>query len=195
MFTGIIETMATVVQVQRNGTNKTFTLTCNLAHEFKVDQSVSHNGVCLTVEQVDKQQYQVTAIEETLEKTNLHSWQPNTAVNIERCLLPHSRLDGHFVQGHVDTVGTCEAVVVKDGSWEYTIAFPEKFATLVIEKGSIALNGTSLTVFNVTTSTFTVAIIPYTYEHTTIQFLEVGTPVNIEFDMVGKYIQRFQQLK
>lgn len=195
MFTGIIETMATVLQVQTNGTNKTFTLSCALATEFKVDQSVSHNGVCLTVEKVNQQEYQVTAIEETLVKTNLHTWKPNTAVNIERCLLPHSRLDGHFVQGHVDTVGTCEAVVVKDGSWEYTISFPEKFAALVIEKGSIALNGTSLTVFNVTNTTFTVAIIPYTYQHTTIQFLEVGTPVNIEFDMVGKYIQRFQQLK
>ncbi|TAE63614.1 MAG: riboflavin synthase [Bacteroidetes bacterium] len=195
MFTGIIETMATVLQVQTNGTNKTFTLSCALATEFKVDQSVSHNGVCLTVEKVNQQEYQVTAIEETLVKTNLNTWKPNTAVNIERCLLPHSRLDGHFVQGHVDTVGTCEAVIVKDGSWEYTISFPEKFAALVIEKGSIALNGTSLTVFNVTNTTFTVAIIPYTYEHTTIQFLEVGTPVNIEFDMVGKYIQRFQQLK
>lgn len=195
MFTGIIETLATVQRIENKGTNQTFTLQCALAKDFKVDQSVSHNGVCLTVESLDNDTYTVTAIQETLQKTNLSSWVLGTQVNIERCLVANGRLDGHFVQGHVDTVGVCELVEEKNGSWEYRISFPEAFAPLVIEKGSIALNGTSLTIFNVQATSFTVAIIPYTYAHTTIQFLKQGDLANLEFDMVGKYIHRFHQLK
>jgi len=190
MFTGIIEALGQVKEVISNGTNKSFWLESPLTAEFKVDQSVAHNGVCLTVEAIETEQYRVTAVQETLNKTTLGIWQAGTFVNLERSLLPSSRLDGHFVQGHVDSIGICEQIEDKTGSWVFTFSFPEEFASLVIEKGSISLNGTSLTVFNVTKSTFEVAIIPYTYEHTTMQFLKQGDLVNLEFDMIGKYINR-----
>ena len=190
MFTGIVESIAVVKEVIVRGSNKTFWLESPLASEFKVDQSVSHSGVCLTVEEVNAPLYRVTAIDETLQKTNLANWQPGTLVNLERCLAMNGRLDGHFVQGHVDTVGTCINKIEKEGSWEFEIQFPEKFAELVIEKGSICMNGTSLTVFNVSTNSFTMAIIPYTFEHTNIRQLFEGDSVNLEFDLVGKYILR-----
>ncbi|MFC0771676.1 riboflavin synthase [Terrimonas alba] len=190
MFTGIVESTAIVRDVISNGSNKTFWLESPLASEFKVDQSVSHSGVCLTVEEVNGPLYHVTAIDETLQKTNLANWQAGTLVNLERCLAMNGRLDGHFVQGHVDTVGTCVNRIEKEGSWEFEIQFPEKFAELVIEKGSICMNGTSLTIFNVGVNRFTVAIIPFTFEHTNISQLLPGDIVNLEFDMVGKYINR-----
>ncbi|RPD50730.1 riboflavin synthase [Paracnuella aquatica] len=194
MFTGIIETLGRVERVSERGTNRSFWIQSAITQELKVDQSVAHNGVCLTVEVINGHQYQVTAVQETLQKTTLDNWQPGTAVNLERSLLPSSRLDGHFVQGHVDTTGVCVSITDKRGSWELVFSFPERFAALVIEKGSICINGISLTAFNVTDSLLTVAIIPYTWEQTNLQYLQTGHAVNLEFDMVGKYILRSKML-
>ncbi|WP_132055727.1 riboflavin synthase [Pseudocnuella soli] len=194
MFTGIIETLGRVEEVAESGTNRSFWIQSPITQELKVDQSVAHNGVCLTVEAIAGDRYQVTAVQETLQKTTLSTWQQDTQVNLERSLLPSSRLDGHFVQGHVDTTGVCTSITNKEGSWELVFSFPEQFAALVIEKGSICINGVSLTAFNVTTSSLTVAIIPYTWEHTNLQYLQVGDAVNLEFDMVGKYILRNKTL-
>jgi len=190
MFTGIIEAFGTVKDVVVQGQNKTFWLHSPLAPQLRVDQSLAHNGVCLTVEECTGEHYRVTAVQETLEKTNLHEWTPGTLVNLERSLLPSSRLDGHFVQGHVDTTGLCERVEDCHGSWEMEFWFPKSFAPLVIEKGSIALNGVSLTVFDVRKKHFKVAVIPYTYGHTNLHRLLEGSLVNLEFDLIGKYIQR-----
>lgn len=190
MFTGIIETLGTVEEISARGTNKTFLIHSPLSAELKIDQSLSHNGVCLTVEQVTGTRHQVTAVEETLQKTSLGTWKPGDRVNLERCMQMNGRLDGHLVQGHVDATARVTDIQDKNGSWEFTFEFPEQFAHLVIEKGSISLNGISLTVFNVGSSRFTVAIIPYTYEHTNLSQLRVHDPVNLEFDMIGKYVQR-----
>jgi riboflavin synthase len=190
MFTGIIEQLGAVEAVTARDTNVQLTIKSNMAHELKVDQSVSHNGVCLTVEEINGDLYKVTAIEETLKKTNVSTWHAGTIINLERCLRFDGRLDGHIVQGHVDTVGRCIGYEEKNGSWEYKIEIEEKFASLIIEKGSISLNGISLTIFNVTNTSFMVAIIPFTYEHTNMHTLQVGDKVNIEFDMIGKYVNR-----
>ena len=195
MFTGIIEKTGHIEEVLANGTNKTFLVSSPLYNELKVDQSLSHDGVCLTVEKLVNGFHQVTAIAETLEKTNLGSWVKGTVVNLERCMQLNGRLDGHFVQGHVDTTATCTEVMNRDGSWEYSFSFPERFATLIIEKGSITLNGISLTIFNITPSSFTVAIVPYTFEHTNMNRLQAGDFVNLEFDMIGKYVNRIQSLQ
>ena len=195
MFTGIIESMGSIEAVISSGTNRTFWIASPISSEFSIDQSISHNGVCLTVEEVKNGQHRVTAIDETLAKTNLKSWEKGMSVNIERCLQMNGRLDGHIVQGHVDATAICSKVVTKEGSWEYTFQFDEKFATLIIEKGSITINGISLTLFNVANDSFSVAIIPYTYDHTNMQFLQKGNEVNIEFDMIGKYVNRFMQFK
>ncbi len=195
MFTGIIEILGTITEVISTGTNKTFRIASPVSDEFTIDQSIAHNGVCLTVEEISNGQHIVTAIDETLKKTNLRSWEKNTVVNIERCMQMNSRLDGHIVQGHVDAVATCIEVLAKSGSWEYVFQFDKKFAALVIEKGSITLNGVSLTIFNVKEDGFTVAIIPYTYEHTNMQYLKKGDEVNIEFDMIGKYVNRIMELR
>ncbi|MDO9373497.1 MAG: riboflavin synthase [Ferruginibacter sp.] len=195
MFTGIIETTGIVSNIITTGTNKTFWITSSISSELTIDQSISHNGVCLTVEEVKNGQHRVTSIEETLKKTNLSTWETGMMVNLERCLTMSARLDGHIVQGHVDTVATCLGVTEKDGSWEYTFQFDRNFSALIIEKGSISVNGISLTVFNVSPDTFSVAIIPYTYHHTNLQFVAVNDSVNIEFDMIGKYVNRFMQLK
>ena len=194
MFTGIIETTGVVKDIISSGTNKTFWILSSLSNDLSIDQSVSHSGVCLTVEEVNKGLHRITAIEETLLKTNLNSWQINSVANLERCLQMNGRLDGHIVQGHVDTIATCAEVTTKEGSWEYRFQFDEKFAALIIEKGSISLNGISLTIFNIQKDSFTVAIIPYTYLHTNMQFLKPGDSINIEFDMIGKYINRISQL-
>lgn len=190
MFTGIIETTGIVKDVIVNGSNRTFWIESSLSPEFKVDQSVSHSGVCLTVEEIKGAAHRVTAIDETLSKTNLGKWTTGTVVNIERSLLVGDRLDGHFVQGHVDTAGGCINRTQKNGSWEFEIECSEKFSPLIIEKGSICLNGISLTAFNVTKSSFAVAIIPFTFEHTNIKQLSIDDTVNLEFDMVGKYVLR-----
>ena len=190
MFTGIVEAKGSVSAIETNGSNKTFWIASALSAEFKVDQSVSHSGVCLTVEETKDGMHRVTAIAETLEKTNLGKWETGSAINIERCLPFNGRLDGHFVQGHVDTTGICTQKKDMQGSWQFDIEFPPQFAPLVIEKGSISLNGISLTVFNVTNNRFTVAIIPYTYHHTDIHTVTAGSLVNLEFDLIGKYILR-----
>ncbi|QES90349.1 riboflavin synthase [Rhizosphaericola mali] len=191
MFTGIIESTGAVLSVEVEGTNKHFWIeSSKLTPELSIDQSVSHQGVCLTVDQLKETSYRVTAIEETLKKTNLNDWKTGTIVNLERCMQMNGRLDGHIVQGHVDTTAVCTNKSEKNGSVEFTFRFPLEFASLVIEKGSISVNGTSLTLFNVGTDTFTVAIIPYTYDYTSISQVEIGTHVNIEFDILGKYIQR-----
>lgn len=190
MFTGIIEAAATVKEVLAQGTNKSFWLQSAIATQFKVDQSVAHNGVCLTVEAIKNDSYKVTAVAETLQKTALHNWETGTIVNLERSLMPHSRLDGHFVQGHVDTTGTCSIIENKEGSYELTFSFPHAFAALVIEKGSICIDGISLTAFGVTENSFKVAVIPYTWEHTNLKAVKVDDVVNLEFDMIGKYILR-----
>jgi riboflavin synthase len=195
MFTGIIETTGKVESIITKGTNKSFWISAPISHELKIDQSVSHDGVCLTVEEVTANMHCVTAIEETLEKSNLSEWKEGMLINLERCMQMNARLDGHIVQGHVDTTAICIDHKDMNGSWEFTFQFPESFASLVIEKGSISLNGTSLTIFNVTNNTFTVAIIPYTYNHTSIQHVKINSKVNIEFDMIGKYINRIISLK
>jgi riboflavin synthase len=190
MFTGIIENTGRVERVEVHGTNKTFYISSRLSAEFKVDQSVSHNGVCLTVESVEDGAHRVTAIEETLMKSNIGLWQNGDMINIERCLQMNGRLDGHIVQGHVDATAVCVERKDMNGSWEFRFRFPEQFTTLVIEKGSIAVNGISLTMFNVGSDEFSVAIIPYTFEHTNMSQVYEDVVVNIEFDIIGKYIQR-----
>jgi riboflavin synthase len=203
MFTGIIESLGQIRTIEAIGANKTFWIDSPLSPELKIDQSVSHNGVCLTVEEITIDapnpddptgpggSHRVTAIEETLAKTNIDSWQPGDLVNLERCLVMNGRLDGHIVQGHVDVTANCLERRKLDGSWEFTFEFPKKFSHLVIEKGSISLNGTSLTIFNVKKTKFDIAIIPYTFEHTNIKTVFPGTRVNLEFDMIGKYVTRF----
>lgn len=195
MFTGIIEQTGRISKVDRSGTNLVFWVESLLSNELKVDQSVSHNGVCLTVEEINQATHRVTAIDETLLKTNLRHWQKGTLVNLERCIQMNGRLDGHIVQGHVDTIATCTSIIEKPGSWEFDFKTDSKFAGLMVEKGSISVNGISLTIFNVANDGFTVAIIPYTYQHTNMQQLEKGHEVNIEFDMIGKYVNRLIQLK
>ena len=172
MFTGIIEQTGIIHTINRDGTNLVCWVRSPLSAALKVDQSLSHNGVCLTVEEINGDMHRVTAIEETLQKTNLGHWKPGNIVNLERCMLMNGRLDGHIVQGHVDTLATCITVIEKNGSWEYSFQLDQDFASLIIEKGSISLNGISLTIFNVTNNGFTVAIIPYTYMHTNMQQLK-----------------------
>jgi riboflavin synthase len=195
MFTGIIENTGTISELISSGTNKTFWVESPLFTELKPDQSLSHNGVCLTVEEIGDGKHRVTAIEETLRKTNLGDWIPGSMVNLERCMQLNGRLDGHIVQGHADCTGTCLSVDTREGSWEYTFSFPKAFASLIIEKGSITVNGISLTIFNVETDRFTVAIIPYTYNHTNMSQVNPGQLVNLEFDVVGKYVQRMLSLQ
>lgn len=195
MFTGIIESLGIVECIEKEGSNISFWVKSTISHELKIDQSVSHNGVCLTVVALQENSHRVTAIEETLRKTNLQEWQEGTLVNLERCMVLNGRLDGHIVQGHADTTATCVQQKTLEGSWEFTFQFPEKFAALLIEKGSVTVNGISLTCFNITNNQFSVAIIPYTFQHTNLQAVAESHLVNIEFDMIGKYINRFNQLQ
>ncbi|HXB42820.1 MAG TPA: riboflavin synthase [Puia sp.] len=190
MFTGIIETTGIISNVVPNRSNKTFWVQSPVSMDLKQDQSLSHNGVCLTVEKVDRDTHQVTAIEETLRKTNLLYWKQGDLINLERCLQMNGRLDGHIVQGHVDTIARCVKRKELNGSWEFTFELPKQFSHLVIEKGSICLNGISLTIYDVKKKSFSVAIIPYTYEHTNVKHLNAGEYANIEFDMIGKYVAR-----
>ena len=195
MFTGIIESLGKVHAIETHGTNKTFWIESPISSELKIDQSIAHNGACLTVEEVQNNLHRVTAIEETLKKTNLGAWTPGGLVNLERCLVINGRLDGHIVQGHVDSTATCIDRKDLNGSWEFRFEFPKKFSALVIEKGSISLNGISLTIFNVKKSKFDIAVIPYTFEHTNIQTVNPGSLVNLEFDMIGKYVARMHNNK
>lgn len=194
MFTGIIESTGKIVSIEKKGSNASFWVSSPLSGELKIDQSVSHDGVCLTVDELKDGMHRVTAIEETLKKTNLGSWATGGVVNLERCMVMNGRLDGHIVQGHADCTAICQERKQLDGSWEFIFQFPAEFAHLVIEKGSIAVNGTSLTCFNVNRDHFTVAIIPYTFEHTSIKHVQAGTAVNLEFDILGKYVQRWMSL-
>lgn len=195
MFTGIIENTGIIQEIINVGSNRTFWITSPFANELKTDQSLSHNGVCLTVEEIKGDSHRVTAIDETLLKTTLSKWEKGSIINLERCMQLNGRLDGHIVQGHVDTTAACIEVVAKEGSWEYRFDFPEQFAMFIIEKGSITINGISLTVFNVGKNTFTVAIIPYTYDHTNMSGIKKGDLVNLEFDVVGKYVNRIKEIK
>ena len=195
MFTGIVEALGQIKDVTVQGSNKSFWIQSQLFNELKVDQSIAHNGVCLTVEELKNELYKVTAVKETLDKTALGGWQKEDLVNLERSLLPSSRLDGHFVQGHVDTTGTCININNCSGSWEILFSFPPNFASLIIEKGSVCVNGISLTCFEVGDTSFRVAVIPYTWQHTNLNRLKEGHKVNLEFDLIGKYILRQKALK
>lgn len=199
MFSGIVENMARVVAIEQDRENKHFTLECPFGHELHIDQSVAHNGVCLTVVRQDGDRYVVTAMDETLRRSNLGLLQPGDEVNVERSMIMNGRLDGHIVQGHVDQTATCIRIDDADGSYEYTFRYdtnPEmvRRGYFTVDKGSVTVNGVSLTVCNPTPDTFKVCIIPYTYEHTNFHAIQVGTLVNIEFDILGKYIARLQQL-
>ncbi len=188
MFTGIIEQLGIVKAVRTESSNVHFTLEAAFTDELKIDQSVAHNGCCLTVVAIHGAEYTVTAIQETLDKTNLGSWKVGTKVNLERCMLMNGRLDGHIVQGHVDTTATCIAIEDQQGSWKYTFQYSSDQVT--VEKGSVTVNGTSLTVVDSKPHEFSVCIIPYTYEHTNFHTLQVGDTVNLEFDIIGKYVAR-----
>ena len=194
MFTGIIECEGTVNEIVPEGSNIDFWIESDIAHELKVDQSVAHNGVCLTVVQISGKCYRVTAVAETLAKTNLGKWQEEEVVNIERAMKVGDRLDGHFVQGHVDCTAVCTEKQKLEGSWLFEFSFPEEFAALIIEKGSICINGVSLTAFNVGKNEFTVNVIPYTYNHTNFSYIEKDSVVNIDFDVLGKYLLRKSEL-
>lgn len=188
MFTGIVECTGKVVEIRESGTNKHFGIESPISGELKVDQSVSHEGVCLTVTHLEPGRHWVTAIGETLDKSNLEGWSINELVNLERCMKADGRFDGHIVQGHVDGVGEVLDIQEMDGSWVFN--FGVESTRLIVEKGSVCINGTSLTCFDVTEDSFSVAIIPYTYEHTTFSALKAGDLVNIEFDILGKYVQK-----
>ena len=188
MFTGIIEEIGLVTEIRQDGGNVHFTIQSNLSNELKIDQSVAHNGCCLTVVGLSPNQHVVTAIHETLQKTNLGSWIVGSKINLERCMSLNGRLDGHIVQGHVDGLARCIEISDEDGSWRYRFDYQSEFVT--VEKGSITINGTSLTVVDSEDQSFAVCIIPYTYEHTNFHSLAVGDEVNLEFDIIGKYVAR-----
>lgn len=195
MFTGIIEAQGELLQINREGSNSNFQISSRISKELKVDQSLSHNGVCLTVTRVNADTHWVTAIDETLAKSNLSAWKLGDYVNLERAMLNNGRFDGHVVQGHVDQVGTVESIQEQQGSWLIDIAYAPMNGHVTVEKGSITVNGISLTCFNSTKDRFSVAIIPYTYENTNMNALAVGDSVNLEFDIIGKYVQRLMNLK
>ena len=193
MFTGIIESLGKITNVKVDRGNIDFTIESEISNELKIDQSVSHNGVCLTVTETSDNTHTVTAVKETLEKSSLKSFSVNDLINLERAMKLGERLDGHLVQGHVDGVAKCIGVSVNDGSWIYKFEFDIKNKMLLIEKGSICINGVSLTVFDISENTFKVTIIPYTHENTSFKKLKEGDIVNIEFDMIGKYLARFNK--
>lgn len=194
MFTGIIETLATVENIRQEGSNYHLDLKSTLATELKIDQSLAHNGVCLTVVAIDGDQYTVTAIQETMDRSNLGDLKIGDQVNLERAMQHNGRLDGHIVQGHVDKTGICTKIEETDGSWYFHFKYEAAPEHLLVDKGSVCVNGVSLTVVNPTEDTFSVAIIPYTYEHTNFNQFKVGDAINLEFDVLGKYIARYAQL-
>ena len=193
MFTGIIEEIGKIVRIECEQSNLHLYVKSSFTNELKIDQSVAHNGVCLTVVAIDGDVYQVTAIAETLAKTHLGSLQVGDAVNLERGMLLNTRLDGHIVQGHIDQTGTCTAIQEEAGSTRFTFQYDPSTGNVVIEKGSITVNGVSLTVIDATRDSFSVAVIPYTLEHTNLQHLQIGSIVNLEFDVIGKYVSRLMQ--
>lgn len=192
MFTGIIESLGEIVKTETVGTNLELWLSCDFSNELKVDQSLAHNGICLTVVEINTTQYRVTAINETIQKTTIGRWKEGDKVNLERCVKVGDRLDGHNVQGHVDVVGKCISKTENDGSWKFTFEYtPNELGHITVPKGSIAVNGVSLTVVDSSKTSFSVAIIPFTFEHTTFQFIENGSFVNLEFDIMGKYVAAY----
>lgn len=193
MFTGIVETLGEITAIEKENNNIHFTVKSTFTKELKIDQSVAHNGVCLTVVEIDNDNYTVTAIDETLQKTTLNNFKVHDKVNLERGMKLGDRLDGHIVQGHVDQTGTCIDIKEEDGSWIFTFEYDPSLGNVTIEKGSITINGTSLTVVNSKKNSFSVAIIPYTYENTTLQYVSIGDSVNLEFDVIGKYVARLHQ--
>ncbi len=193
MFTGIIESIGEIIALNQDGGNLHITLRCAFTHELKIDQSLAHDGVCLTVVDIQGDQYTVTAIEETLDKSNLSHWRVGGLVNLERAMQLGARLDGHIVQGHVDLIGVCKSVVQKDGSWHYCFTYDEDSGHVTVSKGSITINGVSLTVVDSAPGLLSVAIIPYTYEHTNFKTLNAGSVVNLEFDIIGKYVARISR--
>ncbi|GEL10149.1 riboflavin synthase alpha chain [Flavobacterium glycines] len=190
MFTGIIETLGTIQEIKKEKDNIHITIDSSITNELKIDQSVAHNGICLTVVKIQDTRYTVTAIDETIKKTNLGSWKEGDLVNLERAMKLGDRLDGHIVQGHVDQTGDCIAISETNGSWLYTFEYDDKLNNLTIEKGSITVNGVSLTVVNSQKNQFSVAIIPYTHEHTNFKNFKVGSKINLEFDVIGKYVSK-----
>ena len=195
MFTGIIETLGIVKEIQKDGDNLHLTITSDITKELKIDQSVAHNGVCLTVVGIDNNDYTVTAIKETIDKTTLGEWQVGDLVNLERAMKLGDRLDGHIVQGHVDQTGVCKSITEANGSWYFSFEYDSQLNNITIEKGSITVNGVSLTVVNSQSNGFSVAIIPYTFEHTNFKTFKVGSKINLEFDVVGKYVARLHALR
>lgn len=195
MFTGIIETLSKVEKIEKEGTNVHFTFSSSVTSQLKVDQSVAHNGVCLTVVSISGNNYVVTAIDETLKRTNLGNLKVGDVVNLERCMPANGRFDGHIVQGHVDTTATCKNIKDINGSWEFTFEHEKSPKNITVEKGSITINGVSLTVVNSTDTTFSVHIIPYTFENTNFKTLKVGDKINLEFDIVGKYVAKLLSVR
>lgn len=195
MFTGIIETLGIIKDLKRENDNLHITLSSAITHELKIDQSVAHNGVCLTVVAINNDEYTVTAIKETILKTNLGEWYIGDLINLERAMKLGDRLDGHIVQGHVDQFGICKSIEEANGSWYFTFEYDKNLNNITIEKGSITVNGVSLTVVNSKEAEFSVAIIPYTYENTNFKNFKVGTKINLEFDVVGKYVSKLHALR
>lgn len=192
MFTGIIEQLATIKKIVKENENLHITLEADFVNELKIDQSVAHNGICLTVIAIENNSYTVTAIHETIQKTNIGFWDITTKVNVERCMQLNGRLDGHIVQGHVDTTGVCTAIENQEGSWKFTFEYNAPIH-VTVDKGSITINGVSLTVVDSKQQSFSVCIIPYTYEHTNFHQLKVGDYINLEFDIIGKYVAKLLQ--
>ena len=195
MFTGIIETLGIIKDLKKDNNNLNITVFSSITHELKIDQSVAHNGVCLTVIAINNSEYTVTAIKETIEKTNLADWKVGDLLNLERAMKLGDRLDGHIVQGHVDQTGICKSIEEANGSWYFTFEYDSNLNNITIEKGSITVNGVSLTVVNSKEKEFSVAIIPYTFEHTNFKNIQIGTTINLEFDVVGKYVARVYSLR
>jgi riboflavin synthase len=195
MFTGIIETLGIIKDLKKDNSNVTITVSSSITHELKIDQSVAHNGVCLTVIAINNSEYKVTAIKETIEKTNLADWKVGDILNLERAMKLGDRLDGHIVQGHVDQTGICKSIEEANGSWYFTFEYDSNLNNITIEKGSITVNGVSLTVVNSKEKEFSVAIIPYTFEHTNFKNVQIGTTINLEFDVVGKYVAKLYSLR
>ena len=194
MFTGIIETLGIVKDLKKENDNLHITISSTITHELKIDQSVAHNGICLTVVSIKNDEYTVTAIKESIEKTNLAEWKIGNSINLERAMKLGDRLDGHIVQGHVDQIGICKLIEEANGSWYFTFEYDSNLNNITIEKGSITVNGVSLTVVNSKENEFSVAIIPYTYEHTNFSSFQKGTKINLEFDVVGKYVAKLHAL-
>lgn len=194
MFTGIVETIGIIKNVSQDQENLNLTIESKITNELKIDQSIAHNGICLTVVEIKEKLYTVTAIKETIEKTTIRNWKKDDFVNLERAMILGARLDGHIVQGHVDQIGVCKNIKESDGSWYFTFEYDASLSNVTIEKGSITVNGTSLTVVHSKLNEFSVAIIPYTYENTIFSTIKIGDKVNLEFDVIGKYVKRLTEL-